>query len=145
MLAMRAAQRKSRIRLKKRERLYLFELTSAGEGSARVFKRARVLLLLDKGWRPTDVPAAAGVGEATARRVRARYEAEGLEAGRSRSVTPGGYSATEPSRSDLGRAEILVRSCCNTAEYEPPRGQGRQECLRCSLNHRMRSMQSHVR
>jgi len=45
----------------------------------RVFKRARVLQLLDQGWRPTDVPAAAGVGEATARRVRKRYEEGGLE------------------------------------------------------------------
>lgn len=80
MLVMQAAKHKSRIRLKKRERLYLLELTSAGECSARVFKRARVLQLLDNGWRPTDAPAAAGVGEATARRVRARYEAEGLEA-----------------------------------------------------------------
>ena len=79
MLLMPPATCKSRIRLEKRERLRLAELTSSGTCSARVFKRARVLQLLDGGWRPTDVPAAAGVGEATARRVRARYEAEGLD------------------------------------------------------------------
>ena len=68
-----------RIRLSRRERADLEKLTSQGTCPARVQKRARILLLLDDGWAPVDIPSAAGVGEATVRRVRRRYEEGGLD------------------------------------------------------------------
>ncbi len=54
-------------------------MTSRGEVPARVLRRARILLLLNEGWAPVDVPDAVGAGEATVRRVRSRFEQGGLE------------------------------------------------------------------
>lgn len=61
------------------ERRQLKALTTKGKTSARVLVRARILLLLDDGWAPTDIPEATGCGIATVGRVRKRYEQEGLE------------------------------------------------------------------
>src|SRR4051794_24436589 len=54
-------------------------MTSRGVVGARILKRARILLLLNDGWAPVDVPTAVGAGEATVRRTRRRYQEGGLE------------------------------------------------------------------
>jgi len=67
------------VKLSAAERRRLKRLTTQGTAPARVTVRARILLLLDDGWAPIDVPEAIGCGIATVRRVRARYEREGLD------------------------------------------------------------------
>jgi putative transposase len=67
------------VHLTRSERKRLKDLTSRGFESARVLKRARILLLLADGWAPSDVPEAAGAGEATVRRTRRKYEEGGVE------------------------------------------------------------------
>ncbi len=105
-----------RIRLSPKERRDLEALTSRGVVNARVLKRARILLLLDRGWAPVDIPEAVGVGEATVRRVKARYEAEGLELALYDRPRPG------PARllSDRQNAQIIALVCS-----DPPEGRAR--------------------
>ena len=67
------------VELPEDERRQLKRLTTKGKTSARVLVRARILLLLDDGWAPSDIPEATGCGIATVGRVRGRYEKEGLE------------------------------------------------------------------
>lgn len=94
----------------------LENLTSQGSCAARVLKRARILLLLHDGWAPVDVPSAAGAGEATVRRVRARYEQEGLEAALYDRPRPGPV----PVFTERQRARIVAMVCA-----PPPRGRNR--------------------
>src|SRR5690606_21264735 len=67
------------VHLTRSERKHLEELTSRGVESVRALKRARILQLLADGWAPSDVPQAAGAGEATVRRTRQKYEEGGVE------------------------------------------------------------------
>jgi putative transposase len=75
---------------------------------ARTLTRARILLLLDEGWAPTDVPEAVGCGEATVRRVRARFEQEGARPGHAKIL------------SDKHEAHIIAMLCS-----APPDGHAR--------------------
>lgn len=104
------------VQLSVEERAELERLTSKGYAAARDFRRARVLLLLDAGWAPSDVPAAAGVSEATVRRVRKDWEEEGLEVAvydRPRSGAPRRISAKQ-------EAKIIAMVCS-----DPPEGRAR--------------------
>ena len=104
------------VKLSRAERARLEDLTSQGNCAARVLKRARILLLLHDGWAPVDVPSAAGAGEATVRRVRARYEREGLEGALHDRPRPG----PEPVITPRQRTHIVAMVC-----GPPPRGRNR--------------------
>ena len=104
------------VRLSRRQRAELEKLTSRGQCPARVHKRARILLLLHEGWAPVDVPSAVGVGEATVRRVRARYERGGLEQALYERPRPG----AKPALSARQQARIVAMVCSS-----PPRGRSR--------------------
>ena len=105
-----------RIRLRKRERERLKELTTKGEAGARVIRRARVLLLLDGGWAPVDVPGASGASEATVRRTRRRYEEGGLNKALYEDPRPGG----ERAMTEKQEARIVAMVCS-----DPPEGRAR--------------------
>lgn len=105
-----------RIRLRKRERAELEELTAKGAASARVFRRARVLILLDAGWAPMDVSGASGASGATVRRVRRRYEERGLDHALYDEPRPGAAPALSPKE----EARIVAMVCS-----DPPEGRAR--------------------
>ena len=67
------------VRLTGKDRSELRRLLSRGDGLVRVFKKARVLLLMDEGQSAPSAAKAAGVSESTARRAGQRYNAVGLE------------------------------------------------------------------
>lgn len=67
------------VRLKDKDRSDLRRLTSRGGCSARVFNRARALLLMDEGLSAPLAAKAAGIDESTARRVGQRYNKGGIE------------------------------------------------------------------
>jgi putative transposase len=118
MTQSRVARR--RVRLKPRERQYLNELTLSGACLARDLRRARVLLLLDKGWRNGAIPAATGASISTVGRTKRRFLEEGLEIavhdkprpGPERRITKGHESkivAMVCSAPPVGRARWTVR------------------------------------
>lgn len=67
-----------RIELNRSERRTL-KAVLADSAPARVKKRARVLLCLDEGVPPSDIPKRGDVGYATVKQIRLRYERGGLE------------------------------------------------------------------
>ena len=78
--------------------------------------RARILLLLDEGWAPVDVPDALGCGIATVGRVRRRYEEEGLDRALSEAPRPG-----QPKRLSERQSAKIVAMVCGP----PPPGRAR--------------------
>lgn len=78
--------------------------------------RARILLLLDQGWAPVDVPDALGCGIATVGRVRRRYEEEGLDRALSEAPRPG-----QPKRLSERQSAKIVAMVCGP----PPPGRAR--------------------
>lgn len=72
-------ERRASLNLAPGERERLTAMTKAGRLPARQLSRALILLLLDEGWAPVDLPEAVGCGIATVGRVRRRYEEEGLD------------------------------------------------------------------
>jgi len=68
-----------KVRLRQKDRSALKGLLSSGSGMVRVFKKARVLQLLDEGLSAPKAALAAGVSENTARSVGKRYNLGSLE------------------------------------------------------------------
>jgi CRP-like cAMP-binding protein len=62
-----------KVNLERDEREQLRSLTSKGRVSARVMKRAQILLKADEGWRDQDIMAALGVSRPTVERTRQRF------------------------------------------------------------------------
>lgn len=67
------------VRLTAKERRTLKSLLSKGVGLVRLFKKARVLLLMDEGLSAPKAAAAAGVTANTARNVAKRYHDGGVD------------------------------------------------------------------
>lgn len=104
------------ITLSRAERRRLKQLSTTGTAPAREVVRARVLLLLDEGWAPVDVPDAVGCGIATVGRVRRRYEEGGLERALSEAPRPG-----QPRLLNEKQAAKIVAMVCG----DPPGGRAR--------------------
>lgn len=84
--------------------------------AARQLARARILLLLDEGWAPTDIPAAVGCGIATVGRVRRRYEEGGLDRALTEAPRPG-----QPRLLTEKQGARIVAMVCG----DPPMGHAR--------------------
>ena len=67
------------VRLKRKEKLRLKEMTTKGRETARVVNRARILLLLDQGKGPKEICDAIDCAKETVNRVGKRYLSLGLE------------------------------------------------------------------
>lgn len=67
------------VRLTNQERLELKRLLSSGEGLVRVFKKARVLQLMDEGMSAPEAAKAAGVSTSTAQRTGKRCQVSGIK------------------------------------------------------------------
>jgi len=95
------------VRLSDKERSELRRLLSHGDGFARTFKKARVLLLMDEGLSAPSAASAAGVDESTARRVAMRYNADGVEHAIHDKPRPGGERLLD----DREEAAIVAMVC----------------------------------
>jgi transposase len=97
------------------ERQALERLTSRGEVQVRVYKRACILLLADKGCKDAEIVKRVGVSRATVGRIRERYTTEGLGATAER-ARPGRPSIFDGET----RAKITALACST-----PPEGRAR--------------------
>lgn len=107
-------QKQHTVRLSESERDELARLTRRGEVSVRVYRRARVLLLVDEGYKDAEVIVRAGVSRATVSRLRRRYGVEGIAAiyEHERSGCPCSFSGEV-------RAKLTALACST-----PPEGRG---------------------
>jgi len=84
------------VNLTQEEHQHLIDVTKKGKTSARVVKRAQVLLLADQGDRDETIASMLMVGESTVHRTRQKYVEEGVELalserprkGREKKLTP---------------------------------------------------------
>lgn len=84
------------VNLTPEEHQKLVDLTKKGKNSARVLKRAQILLLADQGYQDEAIASMLMVGESTVHRTRQRYVEEGVELalserprkGREKKLTP---------------------------------------------------------
>ena len=84
------------VNLTPEEHQQLVDLTTKGKNSARVLKRAQILLLADQGYQDEAIAAILMIGESTVHRTRQRYVLEGVELalcerprkGREKKLTP---------------------------------------------------------
>lgn len=103
------------------EREQLLALTRSGETNARRWRRARTLLLADRG-RPdgerpdSDIASALGCCVRTVERTRKRFVEEGLEAALSEAPRPG-----RSKKLDAGEEALLIATACSA----PPEGRDR--------------------
>ena len=104
------------VRLTKKDRSELQLLLSRGSCLARVFKKARILLLMDEGMSAPKAATAAGISERTARRVGLRYNQGGMEHAIYDAPRPGGERAL-----DSRQEAAIVAIVCSKA----PDGQAR--------------------
>jgi transposase len=94
----------------------LKRLTISGSSPARLLRRCRVLLLLDKGWRDCDIPEATGASSSTVGRIKRRYRESGLDAAINEMPRPG------PTRRITKRDEVRIVAMVCAA---PPTGRAR--------------------
>jgi hypothetical protein len=78
------------VRLKPADRKAIGAMLNRGTWPARVLKRARVLQLLDRGWRVTDIFKATEAYPATIRKLGYRYLHGGLDEALNEMPRPGG-------------------------------------------------------
>ncbi len=104
------------VKLTSEEREELEALTRKGEVQVRVYKRARILLLADKGFKDAEIMTQTGSSRATVARIRERYGHEGAwgaVAKKPRSGRPSIFSGET-------RAKITALACS-----APPEGRSR--------------------
>jgi transposase len=101
-----------KVKLETDEREQLRALTSKGRVSARVMKRAQILLKADEGWRDQDILAALEVSRPTVERTRQRF----VEGGMVRAL----YDAPRPGQKrkldGRGEAQLIALACSRTPE-----------------------------
>lgn len=104
------------VKLTSEERQELERVTSKGEVQVRVYKRARILLLADEGFKDAEIMMQTGSSRATVTRIRERYAHEGGRgaiAEKPRSGRPSIFSGET-------RAKITALACSS-----PPEGRAR--------------------
>ena len=101
------------VNLSEAEREQLRSITSRGKTTARIVKRAQILLLADEGYSDETISIMLKVGESTVHRTRQRLVEEGMELALKERPRRGRKSKLE------GKTEaFLVATACS----EPPQG-----------------------
>jgi transposase len=101
------------VRLTPEERQRLLSMTQKGKISARMLRRAHILILTDEGLKDATIAATLKVSVATVERTRKRFLQAGLEAALKEKPRPGAQPRLDP------RAEAyLVALACS----QPPEG-----------------------
>lgn len=101
------------INLTPEEHGQLLDLTKKGKTSARVLKRAQMLLLADQGYQDEAIASMLMVGESTVHRRRQRYVEEGIELALSERSRRGREKKLTPQ----AEAFLIATACSN-----PPDG-----------------------
>lgn len=104
------------VKLTSEERAELEALTHKGEVQVRVYKRARILLLADEGFKDAEIMTRTGSSRATVARIRERYAHEGTHgavAEKPRSGRPSIFDGET-------RAKLTALACSS-----PPEGRAR--------------------
>jgi transposase len=97
------------VNLTQEEHQQLIDLTKKGKTSARVVKRAQILLLADQGYQDEAIASILMVGESTVHRTRQRYVEEGVELALSERPRKGREKKLSP------QAEaFLIATACST-------------------------------
>ena len=104
------------VELTEDERKELLELTKSGQISARKFKRAQMLLLVDEGKIDAEIAGILKVGLRTIERTRQRFVLEGLEASLREKPRPGARVKLD------SKGEAILETL---AKSKPPQGQKR--------------------
>lgn|SRR3989339_607660 len=104
------------LRLKVSEKALLERLIKVGVESARVIRRANVLLLIGKGWKRESVVTATGASTATIGRVKRAYLEEGLD----RALYEEMRSGRAVIYGAQAKKKIIALACSS-----PPKGYGR--------------------
>jgi transposase len=104
------------VELTDEERASLRALTQKGKASARVIRRAHLLLLADQGKTDEQIQDALQVGIATVERLRKRCVEEGIEAALHERRRPGGA----PKLGQKQEAFLIALACS-----DPPKGRAR--------------------
>lgn len=99
--------------LSRQDRDEVDDILRVGRSSARVFKRARILQLLDDGATAPTASAAVGANEETARRVARRYASGGLKRALFEAPRPGHVRRLNA----VQEAAIIALACSS-----PPQG-----------------------
>ena len=110
------ARQTESIQLSKEERSSLKTLFSGGKGSNRKHNRARILDLLARNTKASEIAALLGCSRTTVYNVKHRYQAEGLES----ALTEKPRSGKPPRITGEGRARITALACS-----EAPAGHAR--------------------
>jgi transposase len=101
------------VNLTPEEHSHLVDLTKKGKTSARVLKRAQILLLADQGYQDEAIASMLMVGESTIHRTRQRYVEEGVELALSERKRQGREKKLTPQ----AEAFLIATACSN-----PPDG-----------------------
>ncbi|OKH26416.1 IS630 family transposase [Chroogloeocystis siderophila 5.2 s.c.1] len=101
------------VNLTQEEHQQLVDLTKKGKNSARVLKRAQILLLADQGYQDEVIASMLMVGESTVHRTRQRYVEEGVELALSERPRKGREKKLNPQ----AEAFLIATACSN-----PPSG-----------------------
>lgn len=104
------------IRLTRTEQRRLRLLTKRGRESARVLRRAQILLLAHKGWDRRSIRDATGASIPTINRTKRWYREEGLESAIYDAEHPG-----RPKKIDAEAKAMLIATACS----QPPDGRSR--------------------
>lgn len=104
------------VQLGSKNRRQLSGMLAKGKESARVLRRASILLQLDRGQKATQVAANVGVAAKTVRAVARRYKEEGLESALNEKPRPGKQRAL-----DTGQSQRIIAMVCGS----PPKGMAR--------------------
>ena len=110
------ANAKHEVHLSEIERKKLLAIISKGRNKAVVIQRAHILLKVDEGKPDTEISQLLYVSEQTIRRVRLRFEMDGLQAGLEDKPHPASGSELDEKQ----EARVIALACS-----EPPAGQAR--------------------
>lgn len=110
------ANAKHEVHLSEIERKKLLAIISKGRNKAVVIQRAHILLKVDEGKPDTEISQLLYVSEQTIRRVRLRFEIDGLQAALEDKPHPASGSELDEKQ----EAHVIALACS-----EPPAGQAR--------------------
>lgn len=105
-----------KIKLKKREIVELKQITSKGTRTIKLFRRARMLLLMNEGKSGREAASAVGVVQETAYKLRRRYVELGLQAALNDEPRPGKKRLLSTKQS-----QMVVAMVCSP----PPEGRAK--------------------
>ncbi len=111
------------VHLRRKDRQQLAAMLTKRPESARVLRRASILLQLDSGQRAAQVVANVGVAAKTVRAVGRRHEEEGLESALYEKASPGSERWTQATATESSPWRVVRSRRAGAVECEADRHQ----------------------